>query len=616
MLNARLRLASLWLSQFARPVADWGLRLLVVRQLLEQNRSAAWNVTTALYMAPFILLAPFNGTISNGLPKRWVLIGACAVSLLGALLFGVVPAPALACLVLIAACTAVYSPTRYALLPAAAQDTHWPLTRINSWIEMGGAAGIVLGLMLGLQDVSEAHLGIVVAAAVALLAALPVVFVSDLRRPEPPLPAIRDFFGDCGRILRNPEARLPLLVLAGFIGVLSSGSGVVIIQTFDADTAQVNAAVLLKLLVITIGASIGALLAGWQKHLYRGLGLVPFGSAGLMLAFTWAYWTNQAEWPACLLMGLMGGLVSVPLRAYYQVNVPPDARGNAMAISNTANYLVMAALAGLLLLLDRVDLVRGLEQQMLFLAVVGVVGTMVLFWALFRQLLEIGFEVVLWPVYRIRAVGPGVDQFPLRGPVLVFANHAAWFDTLWIAKFVPRRVFPMMTSLFFDIPVLHWLMVHVVHAIRVPASHYRHDAPELLDAIALLDRGECVVIFPEGMMRRREEQLLRSFGQGIWRILKARPQTPVVACWIEGGWGSYMSYKGGLPTKNKKLDWWWPVAISVDAPQLLDPKLLDDLRTTRIWLRQACLNARRHLGLEVPQLRTSAGEEEEEKEGE
>ena len=117
-------------------------------------------------------------------------------------------------------------------------------------------------------------------------------------------------------------------------------------------------------------------------------------------------------------------------------------------------------------------------------------------------------------------------------------------------------------------------------------------------AIARLDRGDCVVIFPEGFMRRSEDKPLRHFGRGVWHILHERPQTPVVVCWIEGGWGSYFSYCNGPPAKNKRFDFWRRISIAVGEPQLLNPSLLADQRATRRHLMQLCLDARRYLGLE------------------
>jgi 1-acyl-sn-glycerol-3-phosphate acyltransferase len=218
-------------------------------------------------------------------------------------------------------------------------------------------------------------------------------------------------------------------------------------------------------------------------------------------------------------------------------------------------------------------------------------------------------EILLWPIYRIHAHGPGAEHFPAHGPVLVIANHAAWLDPLWLAKVLPRRLTPMMTSMFYDLPVLHFLMTRVVHAIRVQHSTYRREAPELAKAVVALDAGEVLVLFPEGWMRRRRENPLRQFGQGVWHILSQRPKTPVVVCWIEGGFGSFLSHAGGPPTVNKRPDWWRHIDIAITQPQLLDPSLLADQRATREYLMQSCLEARRYLGLEPLRREEVASEE-------
>jgi 1-acyl-sn-glycerol-3-phosphate acyltransferase len=156
-------------------------------------------------------------------------------------------------------------------------------------------------------------------------------------------------------------------------------------------------------------------------------------------------------------------------------------------------------------------------------------------------------------------------------------------------------------------------MKHVFQAIRVQSSRFRREAPELDEAVQVVHSGGALLLFPEGWMRRKEEMLMRQFGQGIWHILRRCPGTPVVCLWIEGGWGSYTSYANGPPTKNKRFDFWRAIHIGVQEPVIVPEEIMADHRQTRRFLRQRVLEARKHLGLDVPDL---PGVEEEEKEEE
>ncbi len=609
MLSARLRFAALWLSQACRTAADWTIRLFAILVLVKHDPDAlafAWHLLTAIFIAPFLILSPVNGAISNGLPKRWVLVAAAAWCLAVLGLFTWLDGPWPAAAGLLAIGTAVYSPARYALLPAAAQDSHLPLTRVNGLIEMGGATAIVLGVLVAQLP---GALGIALAcSACCLVAALPAVFRSDVCRPEPIGRSLADFFRDGRRILGNRLARGTMLGLACFLAMVTAGSGVLVSEAIGQRLEGLEAQTTLRLLVVSVpvpalvmelllvmlGVACGSLTAGIQGNVRRGLGLVPLGTLGMLAALAWAALAADKTWP-CFFLGFASGLVTVPLRAVYQDAVPADARGNAMAVQYVANYVITAALALLL-----VGARLSLAAQLWVLAALAGIAVVVAARVLLRELVEQVLEIILWPVYRVSATGPGLEQFPREGPVIVLANHASYCDPLWVGKVMPRRLHPMMTSVFFDKPVLYWLMTRVAQAIRVPTGKFRREAPELREAVALLNGGDCLLIFPEGMLRRKDEQLVRQFGQGIWRILQDRPETPVVVCWIEGGWGSMTSYRNGLPFQNKRPDWWRHIRIGVDAPRVIDRALLADGLATRAHLMRACLEARRHLGLEVP----------------
>lgn len=611
-----------------RVLADNGLRIFVVLEIASfgaRAQDSAWHMVNIFYYLPFIVLGPINGAIGNELPKRWVLVGSAAYCL-GLTtawsvwiaspdrsnLFGFEPTLWGIELSLVMVGAAIFSPVRYALLPAAAQDAHMPLTRVNALIEMGASVAAVAGMILtaylpywltgnGAPEMAARQIPIVLGALVianliCFLAALPVWFASDVRRPESAGRAVTGFFRDCRRIWRVADARDCLLLLAGFWGLLIAGTGAIFAFTHVLHSLDRQIDLLHALLMVATGTAAGAFLAGLQGHPRRALGLVPIGGIGMLAALAWAGMNSSSLLYPALALGFMAGLIMVPLRATYQGSVPADARGNALAVSNTANYLMVIVLALPIFALTRTQVIGG-KGQVWLIAALAAGGALTAAWLFFREILEILIEIMIWPLYRIRGYGPGLDDFPMQGPVLVVVNHSAWLDPVWLAKVIPRRLTPMMTSLFYDKPILRWLMVRVVHAIRVEASEFRREAPELKQAVEALDRGECVVVFPEGRMRRRDDQLLTRFGQGIWHILRERPTIPVIPCWIEGGWGSYFSYFHGLPTTNKRFDCWRRIEVAVNEAEIISPAVLADQRVTRTHLMKACLKAREHLRL-------------------
>lgn len=620
MSSARWKLVSLWLSQTARVTADNALRFFVCVDYAragEAQENSAWYLINAIFTMPAVLLAPFNGAICNSLPKPRVLTWTAFYGFAVMAVFLFLPSLSaggargegdvslLVCWTLIAIGSAIYSPTRYAMLPAASVDTHWTLPRINGFIEMGTFSAILGGMLLILAtDLQTAMIGIFTAAlvlvfflnGVAWLTALPVSFPSDVRRAEPAWQAVRDFFVDCRRIWDVRDARICLIGLSGKRGLVIGMAGAMMSLLFK------EAIRLEDIAVITCwvmgGVAVGSLLAGIQKHPRRVLGLVPVGGVGFGVGMAYAASGETPDRWFCALVGAAAGLINVPLAATYQAAVPADARGNAMAVRNMTDY-IFATIAGIgLYLLGRYADFDG-PKQLWLVAGIAAGATIASWWIFRRELTEQIVEILFFIMYRFRAAGPGIDTFPLKGPVIVVCNHSGYLDPMWLAKVLPRSLIPMMTSIFFDHWMMRWAMIHLFDVIRVEYSGFRRDVPELKTAVAALDAGKCLVIFPEGRLRRTEEQPLKLFGQGVWHILRERPETPVVICWIEGGWGSFFSYFRGPPTKNKKLDIRHPLSVVVGAPHVLDEETLSDHRKTRQYLMEQCGQMRGYLGLQA-----------------
>lgn len=326
------------------------------------QRESAWHLVMALFMLPCVLLAPVNGAIGNSLPKRVVLVAAAAHCLLAPLVFGWLGGPWLVGLTVAALGSAVFMPTRFALLPAVATDARLPLARVVGWIEAGALLAMVGGLIVagrlagvaGPAGVPATVWAIWGLGAVCLLGAIPAQFPADMRRPEPPRAALRGFVTDAMRVARERQALAALLGLALFRGVVASAVGALIAATLarhPGGAVSAFDALLSVALVSMVGAGAGSVLAGLLTHGRRALMVVPIGAAGIALALAWvASAPTVAAW-LCLAVGLLGGAMNVPMLVAYQTAVPADARGNGMAVLNAAGYLSIAllslALAGL-----------------------------------------------------------------------------------------------------------------------------------------------------------------------------------------------------------------------------------------------------------------------------
>jgi len=129
-----------------------------------------------------------------------------------------------------------------------------------------------------------------------------------------------------------------------------------------------------------------------------------------------------------------------------------------------------------------------------------------------------------------------LDRMPARGGVIVVINHISYVDTLLMARLIwqtgriPRF---MIKSGVFDKPVLGAIMRG---SKQIPVVRGTADAAKSLEAaIAALDAGEAVIIYPEGTITRDPEQWPMQPKSGIARLILAAPHVPVVPI---GQWGA------------------------------------------------------------------------------
>lgn len=360
------------------------------------------------------------------------------------------------------------------------------------------------------------------------------------------------------------------------------------------------------------GAGAATLLTSILYHPRRLLGVLPFAltAAAIVLFLQAASEDPLGYLPA---LGWITGFLLPPLQNALFMELEDHEHLPAEFLRRACDFAA-AGFWGLAFYILNVGAGLSVSWILLLVALATLTAAIASWYFRKRDAFELLMELPVMLMYRFRSTGPGLAAFPRRGPAVVIANHACWLDPIFLGKALPRKIIPMMTSLFYDLPGMRWFFEHFIEAIRVESNTYRRDVPELLEAVAALDRGEILVIFPEGSMRRRQEQWLKQFGQGVVHILRERPDTPVFTVWIEGNFGSFFSYFNGPPTKNKKKDFRYNIEVAVAAPQKIDPALLEDLREARTYLMQAVIDTRGLLGLEVPPLQRDIGTKEE-KEG-
>lgn len=614
---ARPRLVALWVAVLCHAcvmsaATTYTITALQSRQYHSFNPPAiaAW---LGLSCIPALLLTPLIGALANSRRAWETLVFGSAISaamfswaLLGADVswLSVLGLLALASAFFVAAALRLI----FTVLPIAGVRSTTAMVLFTLGAVMMSTIGFELGLGLRDELPSSPARSTYVAIGcswIALIASVfarirPSEFVSLSRG------VVRPFIEGSRETTRVRRARNALLAL--WLWAFFAGAMIVLVMRLIVATDDPRPETSISDFTLRFASSTlwGVVLSALNRNLFRFGWLIFYAVIAIFVCLAWLRFAESADGPL-IGIGLALGASLPALVHYYFTCAPAKHLGVASALLVAGWCAIGLALGGLTTSLNT-NPSKARSELLDILAVIAGATVILSLRPYYRPAVEGTAEFLLWPMYRVRAVGPGVGKLPTLGPCLVIGNHAAWFDPLFIAKVIPRPVTPMMTSKFYDLPVLSWLMRRVIGTIRVPDVPFRHEAPELNEAVKRLDRGDCIVLFPEGYLRRKEEQPLRRFGRGVWKILSDRPNTPLFACWIEGNWGSFFSHRSGPPTKGKRIDFWTHINIGIIGPITIEPAMLADHMATRLFLMQQVIAARTALDLPAIELPTVAAE--------
>lgn len=341
------------IAQFFSAFGDNAL-LFATLAVLKSQFYPDWSqpVLQMLFVAAYILLAPFVGQVADSMAKGRVMMLANSLKLLGALVicFGVNPFLGYT---LVGAGAAAYSPAKYGIL---GEITHGEkLVKANGLMEGSTIAAILLGSVAG-GMLADWHLlaALGICALTYGIAVVANLFIPKLRAARPGQSwqlgmMARSFFSAAALLWRDAETRFSLLGTSLFWGAGVTLRFLLVLWVPVALGISDNTTPTTLNAMVAIGIVIGAAAAAKLVTLETVRRCMPAGVLiGVMVVVFALQHSLLNAYLVLMLIGALGGFFVVPLNALLQARGKESVgSGNAIAVQNLGENSAMLIMLGL-----------------------------------------------------------------------------------------------------------------------------------------------------------------------------------------------------------------------------------------------------------------------------
>lgn len=341
------------IAQFFSAFGDNAL-LFATLAVLKSQFYPDWSqpVLQMLFVAAYILLAPFVGQVADSMAKGRVMMLANSLKLLGALVicFGFNPFLGYT---LVGAGAAAYSPAKYGILGEIIHGEK--LVKANGLMEGSTIAAILLGSVAG-GMLADWHLlaALGICALTYGIAVVANLFIPKLQAARPGQSwqlgmMVRSFFSAAALLWRDAETRFSLLGTSLFWGAGVTLRFLLVLWVPVALGISDNTTPTTLNAMVAIGIVIGAAAAAKLVTLETVRRCMPAGVLiGVMVVVFALQHSLLNAYLVLMLIGALGGFFVVPLNALLQARGKESVgSGNAIAVQNLGENSAMLIMLGL-----------------------------------------------------------------------------------------------------------------------------------------------------------------------------------------------------------------------------------------------------------------------------